>query len=106
MSKLEIKIFKKIKNKQAGKKRGFKVTDAISLSYVFIAPIIIAICIDRYFNEYFKQNNDMFLLMMIFSFFIGGFCVYREIAKIYSTDSTELEENKKENIKNSEEESK
>ncbi len=104
MSKLESKIFEKIKNKTTEKNRDFKITDAMSLSYVFITPIIIAIAIDRYFVEYFKQHNDMFLLLMNCAFFIGGFSVYREITKICSADTTENE--KKENIKNNVEENK
>lgn len=100
MSILENKIFKRIKNKSSDEKKGFKVTDAISLSYVFITPIIAVICINRYFAEYFRKNNEMFLLMINCAFFIGGFCVYREIARIYSKNSSDSSEENVEEEKN------
>lgn len=89
MSKLEDKIFESIKNKKPVKKTGFRLYNIVSVSYMFMMPMVAMHLICKYF----VKNQDIYLVLMSFSFFCGGYNVYRELYSIY-TKSDETEEEK------------
>lgn len=80
MTKLEEKIFKKIKNKKTVKHAVFNTATAISISWSFISPLICILFIDKYFTI---KNRDIYMTLFMLSLFCGAYNVYKDISNLY-----------------------
>lgn len=83
MGKLEEKMLNNVKNKKTTEHPGVRLMNVVSISYLFLTPMLIVFIISKYFIK----NQDIFLTFMTLSFFCGVYNVVRELKRVYNQKS-------------------